>query len=313
MGCSNANSGDNLYQQMFPFSSWGKIYYTAPFKNKSYDIFRIFVQDPLELVYVDGVALNQSTIIGNRFYEISTSGNNKAQVISSNKPICVLQYITAQNCDNVQSDPEMIILNSIEQTLSDITVMSARKDLTPPNTQIDNHYLNIIFKSSTLNSLKIDGATPNSIPIAIGSTGYSYIQEDVTSSTNANPYHRIVSDSGFMCIAYGYGLVESYGYNAGTNVKDLYQYITLQSQYASVNFPATCKGTPVNLSITLLHALHHRWYELLKSITDEQWERTIYHPEQERKITLWELLLIYAWHGKHHAAHVTNLREQMGW
>ena len=70
---------------------------------------------------------------------------------------------------------------------------------------------------------------------------------------------------------------------------------------------------PVNLSITLLHALHHRWYELLKSITDEQWERTIYHPEQERKITLWELLLIYAWHGKHHAAHVTNLREQMGW
>ena len=70
---------------------------------------------------------------------------------------------------------------------------------------------------------------------------------------------------------------------------------------------------PVNLSITLLHSLHHRWYELLKSMTDEQWERTIYHPEQERKITLWELLLIYAWHGKHHAAHVTNLREQMGW
>jgi uncharacterized damage-inducible protein DinB len=72
-------------------------------------------------------------------------------------------------------------------------------------------------------------------------------------------------------------------------------------------------AAPVNLSITLLHSLHHRWYELLKTISDEQWERTIYHPEQERKITLWELLLIYAWHGKHHAAHVTNLREQMGW
>ena len=72
-------------------------------------------------------------------------------------------------------------------------------------------------------------------------------------------------------------------------------------------------AVPVNLSITLLHSLHHRWYELLKTITDEQWERTIYHPEQERKITLWELLLIYAWHGKHHAAHVTNLREQMSW
>ncbi len=251
MGCTNAGSGDNLYQQMFPFSSWGKIYYTAPFKNKAYDIFRIFVQDPLALVYVDGIALNKSSIIGNRYYDISTVGNNKGQVISSNKPICVLQYITAQNCDNVPSDPEMIILNSIEQTLSDITVMSARKDLTPPNTQIDNHYLNIIFKTSTFSSLKIDNAAPLSVPIAIGATGYSYIQEDVTSSTNINPSHRIVSDSGFMCIAYGFGTVESYGYNAGTNVKDLYQYITLQNQYASVNYPATCKGTPLNLFITL--------------------------------------------------------------
>jgi hypothetical protein len=76
---------------------------------------------------------------------------------------------------------------------------------------------------------------------------------------------------------------------------------------------ADVTAVPVNLSITLLHSLHHRWYELLKTINDDQWERTIYHPEQERKITLWELLLIYAWHGKHHAAHVTNLREQMGW
>jgi uncharacterized damage-inducible protein DinB len=76
---------------------------------------------------------------------------------------------------------------------------------------------------------------------------------------------------------------------------------------------ADVTAVPVNLSITLLHSLHHRWYELLKTISDDQWGRTIYHPEQERKITLWELLLIYAWHGKHHAAHVTNLREQMGW
>lgn len=76
---------------------------------------------------------------------------------------------------------------------------------------------------------------------------------------------------------------------------------------------ADVTAVPVNLSITLLHALHNRWYELLKTIKDDEWERTIYHPEQERKITLWELLLIYAWHGKHHAAHVTNLREQMGW
>jgi len=72
-------------------------------------------------------------------------------------------------------------------------------------------------------------------------------------------------------------------------------------------------NVPVNFSITLIHSLHHRWYELLKSMTDEDWQRTLYHPEQKREITLWEMLLIYAWHGKHHAAHITNLREQKGW
>lgn len=70
---------------------------------------------------------------------------------------------------------------------------------------------------------------------------------------------------------------------------------------------------PVNISITLLHALHHRWYELLKSLTEQEWKRTVYHPEQQREISIWNLLLVYAWHGKHHAAHVTNLREEKGW
>jgi hypothetical protein len=72
-------------------------------------------------------------------------------------------------------------------------------------------------------------------------------------------------------------------------------------------------NVPVNYSVTLIHSLHHRWYELLKSMTDEDWQRTLFHPEQKREITLWEMLLIYAWHGKHHAAHITNLREQKGW
>ncbi len=73
------------------------------------------------------------------------------------------------------------------------------------------------------------------------------------------------------------------------------------------------KNLPVNISLTLLHALHKRWYELLKNMSSSDFERTIYHPEQKRKISLWQLLAIYAWHGKHHAAHITNLKERMGW
>lgn len=70
---------------------------------------------------------------------------------------------------------------------------------------------------------------------------------------------------------------------------------------------------PLNVSITLLHALHQRWYELLKTMSDSDFQRTLYHPEQQKNISLWQMLLIYAWHGKHHAAHITNLREEKGW
>ncbi|MBX2924308.1 MAG: putative metal-dependent hydrolase [Chitinophagaceae bacterium] len=70
---------------------------------------------------------------------------------------------------------------------------------------------------------------------------------------------------------------------------------------------------PVNISITLLHTLHARWYALLESLTEADWHRTVYHPGQAKTLTLWYLLGSYAWHGKHHTAHITKLRERMSW
>ncbi len=71
---------------------------------------------------------------------------------------------------------------------------------------------------------------------------------------------------------------------------------------------------PVNISLTLLHALHLRWHETLKYVSDNDWNnRTVYHPEYKRTMRLWYLLGMYAWHGKHHVAHINALRERMRW
>ena len=70
---------------------------------------------------------------------------------------------------------------------------------------------------------------------------------------------------------------------------------------------------PANISITLLHALHARWYETLKSMSREDWNKVIIHPDHNREVTLWHLLGMYAWHGRHHTAHITNARENHGW
>ena len=73
------------------------------------------------------------------------------------------------------------------------------------------------------------------------------------------------------------------------------------------------KTLPINVSLTLLHALHRRWYEALKNLSEADWQRTAYHPEQKKTITLWFFLGMYAWHGKHHVAHITELREKNKW
>ena len=73
------------------------------------------------------------------------------------------------------------------------------------------------------------------------------------------------------------------------------------------------KKLPINISLTLLHALHLRWYEIVKNMSSADLERAVVHPEHNKEMTLWELLGMYAWHGKHHVAHVRGLRERMKW
>ena len=73
------------------------------------------------------------------------------------------------------------------------------------------------------------------------------------------------------------------------------------------------KNLPINISLTLLHALHLRWVEILRNIKEEEWSRTAFHPEHKKTFTVWQLFGNYAWHGKHHTAHITSLRDRMSW
>jgi uncharacterized damage-inducible protein DinB len=75
---------------------------------------------------------------------------------------------------------------------------------------------------------------------------------------------------------------------------------------------ADTKTTPIEVSLTLLEALHDRWVRLLRSLSAEDWKRTFRHPELGA-MTLEKTLALYAWHGRHHVAHITGLRERSGW
>lgn len=70
---------------------------------------------------------------------------------------------------------------------------------------------------------------------------------------------------------------------------------------------------PVEPSLALLEFLHQRWLLLLRNLRPADFARRFRHPEHGRVFDLNEALAMYAWHGKHHVAHITSLRRRMGW
>ncbi|MEO7767702.1 MAG: PKD domain-containing protein, partial [Ferruginibacter sp.] len=261
LNCAAASGGDNLYQQLFPVATWGKTFLTAPYIDRPYDVVRVFVTDPSTVVTKteNGVATVLTGLMTGNFYEYTTA--NPTQVVGD-KPISVVQYIISQNCkagcgtnaflSSCWADPEMIILNPVEQTINNITLFSAHQNWVPPGqSQVQRCLLNIIIKSAATSSLTVNGSPPTGSFNAIPGTGYSYLQEDVTGISISNPVQTLKADSAFSAIAYGFGNVESYGYNAGTNVKDLYQQIGVVSQYGIEQSPSVCIGSPLKFKISL--------------------------------------------------------------
>ena len=72
------------------------------------------------------------------------------------------------------------------------------------------------------------------------------------------------------------------------------------------------QAAPLEVSLALLDALHDRWVRLLRSLPPQDWRRTFRHPELG-VMPLEKNLALYAWHGQHHVAHITELRKRMGW
>ena len=72
---------------------------------------------------------------------------------------------------------------------------------------------------------------------------------------------------------------------------------------------ADVQQLPVNISITLLHALHARLYAAIKDLGPEQWNRNFHYPSKSTPDNIWFLLGMYSWHGKHHVAHILSYRK----
>jgi gliding motility-associated-like protein len=248
-GCSS-NSSDNLYQQLYPTGTWGKKYLTVPGKNNPFNYYRVIKADPSANVYVNGILVPASSFVNNQYYQFF---NNTPNLIESDKPVSVAQYFTTQNCDGNSdnpNDPDMIMLNPVEQNIDKVTLVNSNLYAAVTPRYSHQHHIHVIMRNggTGTSSFRLDGSP---VPASSWTThpadpAYSYLYlANVTQG-----YHKLASDSGFNALAYGYANAESYGYSAGANVKDLYQFVSIQNQYGSVNYPATCNKSPFYFAMT---------------------------------------------------------------
>ena len=75
---------------------------------------------------------------------------------------------------------------------------------------------------------------------------------------------------------------------------------------------ADARTAPIELSLALLEAVHSRWVLLWRALGDADWERPLRHPEMGQ-LNITGLASMYGWHSLHHVAHITALRQRMGW
>ena len=253
-GCTPQTGGsDNFLQQMFPKQAWGTKYVTSPFRDMEAGLYKIIVSDPATVVTVNG---NIVTNLVQNAYSIET---DTLLNIVSNKPVMVAQFCVANKCNGTGipthpstgdiGDPEMVILSPVQQAINDVTVYSTN------NFNILHNYVNVIIPTAGVANFLFDGANASaSFSTHTADANYSYA---VFADLVGNKSHRMQSDIAFNAIAYGFstnGSNESYGYNAGTNIKTLTQYLTANNIYPNKTTDsviATCLNNDFKYTVSL--------------------------------------------------------------
>lgn len=263
--CSS-NSYDPLFQQAYPVSTWGRNFGFVPIANYPRGVpYRVVAAEDNTSIFIDGVltvTINAGETFPFPFSSQPATYTNPIS-ISADKPIAVAQYMQSSACSGIvptsnQGDPDMVLLNPIEQNISDITIFSTRQEF------IRTQWVNVLMKTIAIPSFRI---SRNGCALApptgtwqpfLSLPGYSYLQEPLPlpgSGTCTVPgvsdSYRLVADSGFNAIAYGLGDNETYAYSAGTNVKDLYQQVIIQPEYGIETSPTVCINTPFKFKISL--------------------------------------------------------------
>jgi gliding motility-associated-like protein len=206
---------DNLLEQMYPISTWGKEFISVLSAQVILDVFRIIASENNTTVLVQGTKTDTLKLNQGQFVEYQ---KGESTYISSNKPIAVAQYNVGGTCGGNPSrlgDPSMVLLNSIEQIRDTVTLYNSSFQ------QITENYLNVVALSTDISKVTLDGTPLGNIPGVIGTVAGNSKYSFARIKVNAGSHTLISNGCGMSVTAYGYGNAESYAYNGGASFKPI--------------------------------------------------------------------------------------------
>lgn len=202
---------DHIVEQLYPMKTWGKNYFTVPLITRGGDTYRIMAAQDMTTFTINGGA-SQTLLMAGDFIQYQSTDPS---YIQADKPVSVAQFSNGGSYDNATGDPFLLMVVPEEQTLKKITFNSI------PGNNV-NHYLNVVMKTADKGTFTVNGTNVSALfkPFPF-KPEYSYLQNTLSlNSTVANAY-TIEADSGFTAYVYGFGTADSYGYAAGSDLKNL--------------------------------------------------------------------------------------------
>jgi gliding motility-associated-like protein len=251
VGCTGGQSSyDPLFQQAYPVSSWGKNFGFIPFGDYTNgNPYRIMASENNTTVSMNGAVV--ATLNAGEIYPAAFTSNpvviTTPTSITADRPISVAQYAQRRDCSGTSNgDPDMVLLNPIEQNIKDITVFASTQQ------NISRQWINVLIPTSKASTFKINGVVPSTAFIpSVNIAGYSTLTHLFNPTVNGPKV--LTADTGFNAIMYGFqgGQFESYAYSAGTNVRDLNTKLEINNPNTdpSETEPTACTGSPFRFKV----------------------------------------------------------------
>lgn len=206
--CTNIPTGctacDHLYEQALPVPGWGKRYFTVPWSGPNSYTYRVMANTNGTVYTVDGVA--QAMLNAGQFAEVNYATG--AKVIESSVPISVAQFIQGQTCSGNVGDPALLVLNSIDQRISNISFA------TVVSSNISSQFIAVVVETASTAQVVLDGVTmpASSFTAYTSDPSFSHATFPVNQGS-----HNISCPTGLTGYVYGVGSnYETYAYSAGS-------------------------------------------------------------------------------------------------